>query len=144
LFTFSLFFYFLTIGSFFLFPSAVKIQRDRQPFEGEWAFPGGFVDINETLKEAAARELMEETGLKDVKLEQFRSFSALDRDPRHRTVTVVYYGFVNDENNNVKAGSDARNAKWFFFDELPQLAFDHHDILNNLSKFLTRNRELKI
>ena len=112
------------------------IQRDRPPFEGEWAFPGGFVDIEERLEESAARELQEECGLKNIILKQFYSFSAIDRDPRHRTITVVYYGFVDKENNNVEAGDDARDAKWFSLDDLPNLAFDHQEILEKLLDFL--------
>lgn len=112
------------------------IQRDKAPFEGHWAFPGGFVDIDETFEVAAARELHEETGLKNVSLKQFYSFSAIDRDPRHRTVSVVYYGFVDKGNNNVKAGDDARDAVWFSLDDLPDLAFDHNEILQKMIKTL--------
>ncbi len=112
------------------------IQRDRSPFEGEWAFPGGFVDIDETLEEAAARELAEETDLKEVSLKQFYAFSSLDRDPRGRTVSVVFYGYVDKDTNKIKAGSDARNAKWFSMDDLPNLAFDHQEILERMIKLI--------
>jgi len=113
------------------------IQRDQPPFEGQWAFPGGFVDIDETLDEAASRELEEETGLKNITLKQFYSFSDIGRDPRHRTVTVVYYAYVDGKNNKINAGSDASNAKWFSTDDLPKLAFDHNDILQRLLDTLT-------
>ncbi|MCD4680982.1 MAG: NUDIX hydrolase [Bacteroidales bacterium] len=116
--------------------TVLLIQRDKAPFEGHWAFPGGFVDIDETLEVAAARELHEETGLKNVSLKQFYSFSAIDRDPRHRTVSVVHFGFVDKGNNNVNAGDDARNAKWFSLDNLPDLAFDHNEILQKMIKAL--------
>lgn len=112
------------------------IQRDKTPFYEQWAFPGGFVDIDETLEEAAARELQEETGLENIVLKQFYSFSAIDRDPRHRAVTVVYYGFVDNGNNEVRAGDDARNAKWFSLNDLPSLAFDHNEILEKIIKIL--------
>lgn len=112
------------------------IERGRPPFEGEWAFPGGFVDIDETLEAAATRELKEETSLENIKLEQFYAFSALDRDPRHRTVSVVFYGFIEENPNKVKAGDDACNAKWFLLDDLPVLAFDHNEILHKLTNNL--------
>jgi len=115
------------------------IQRDRSPFEGEWAFPGGFVDIGETLEEAAGRELEEETSLKGIVLKQFKAFSTLDRDPRGRTVSVIFFGYVDDNNNEAQAGDDARNAQWFNLNELPILAFDHQEILQNLLISLTTN-----
>jgi 8-oxo-dGTP diphosphatase len=113
------------------------IQRDRPPFEGVWALPGGFVDINETLEHAAHRELEEETRLKNISLKQFHAFSEINRDPRHRTVSVVFYGFVDEKNNKVIAGSDARSAQWFLLDNLPSLAFDHGKILQKLIKTQT-------
>lgn len=116
--------------------NVLLIQRDRPPFEGGWALPGGFVDINETLEQAAMRELEEETGLKNLSLEQFRAFSEIDRDPRHRTVSVVFYGFADETNNNAMAGSDARAAQWFSLDRLPELAFDHAEILQKLNRNL--------
>jgi len=105
------------------------IQRGRYPFEGCWALPGGFADMNETLEEAAKRELQEETGLKNIELSQFYTFGDLNRDPRGRTVSVVYYGFVKAENSTVKGGDDARDAKWFSLKNLPLLAFDHNTII---------------
>jgi len=104
------------------------IQRNNFPFEGEWAFPGGFIEMHETLEEAVVRELEEETSLTGVKLEQLRAFSAIDRDPRHRTIGVAFYGFVEEENSAVKGGDDAAQARWFPVTELPRLAFDHSDI----------------
>lgn len=105
------------------------IQRDLNPFQGQWALPGGFVHVDETLNEAARRELREETGLKDIFLEQLYTFGDLDRDPRERVVTVAYYALVNLEGHDVQASTDARNAAWFSLSELPSLAFDHATIL---------------
>lgn len=104
------------------------IQRDRPPFEGNWALPGGFVDIDETLERAVARELEEETNLKSIELEQLHSFSALDRDPRGRTISVVFWGILKN-NQQAQAGDDARSARWFPIDQLPDLAFDHTDVV---------------
>ncbi|WP_442484718.1 NUDIX hydrolase [Aeoliella sp. SH292] len=106
------------------------IERDLPPFEGQWALPGGFLEMDETLDEAARRELCEETGLKDIFLEQLYTFSAVDRDPRERVVTVAYYALVNLEDHHVQASSDARNAAWFALGDLPALAFDHQQILD--------------
>ncbi|PHS02690.1 MAG: NUDIX hydrolase [Blastopirellula sp.] len=105
------------------------IQRDLEPFEGQWALPGGFVRVDETLDESARRELQEETGLQDIYLEQLYTFGGLKRDPRERVVTVAYYALVNLEGHNVHASTDARNAAWFSMNDLPDLAFDHSMIL---------------
>ncbi|MEO7331417.1 MAG: NUDIX domain-containing protein [Minicystis sp.] len=104
------------------------IQRDLAPFQGKWALPGGFVHLDETLDEAARRELVEETGLEKVYLEQLYTFSALDRDPRERVVTVTYYALVKLTDHRVKAATDAREAAWFAVADLPTLAFDHEEI----------------
>ncbi|MCA9169395.1 MAG: NUDIX hydrolase [Planctomycetales bacterium] len=105
------------------------IQRDLPPFAGQWALPGGFVHIDETLDEAARRELAEETGLKDIYLEQLYTFGGVNRDPRDRVVTVAYYALVNLEGHDVAADTDARNAAWFALSDLPRLVFDHAEIL---------------
>ncbi|MBA2115297.1 NUDIX hydrolase [Bremerella alba] len=106
------------------------IQRDLKPFQGQWALPGGFVRVNETLNDAARRELQEETGLKDIFLEQLFTFGELERDPRERVVSIAYFALVTLEGHDVKASTDARNAAWFSLNELPELAFDHAAILN--------------
>ena len=106
------------------------IQRDLPPFEGEWALPGGFVRVEETVDEAARRELAEETGLKDVFLEQLYTFGAVDRDPRERVVSVAYFALVNLVDHRVQAATDARQAAWFPVHYVPSLAFDHADILS--------------
>jgi len=105
------------------------IQRNIPPFQGNWALPGGFVRIDESLEEAAIRELQEETGIERLFLEQLYTFGAVDRDPRERVVTVAYYALVNLKEHAVKAASDARDAAWFAIDALPPLAFDHTQIL---------------
>lgn len=105
------------------------IERDIEPFAGRWALPGGFVRVDETLDEAARRELEEETGLKDIFLEQLYTYSDIDRDPRERVVTVAHYALVNLQGHDVRASTDARNAAWFATTDLPDLAFDHQQIL---------------
>lgn len=112
------------------------IQRNLPPFEDRWALPGGFVRLEETLEEAALRELCEETGVKDVFLEQLYSFGAVKRDPRERVVTVAYFALVKLTDHAVKAATDARNAAWFPVDETPALAFDHREILKAALKRL--------
>lgn len=103
------------------------IERAGEPFLGQWALPGGFVDMGETTDEAARRELEEETGLTNIFLEQLYTFSAVHRDPRERVVSVGYYALVKP--SVVHAGSDASKAQWFDVGELPALAFDHANIV---------------
>ena len=113
------------------------IRRKHDPFSGKWALPGGFVDMDETVEEAADRELYEETNLKDIALEQFHVFSKVDRDPRGRTVSVVFIGAFTGE-QEIKAKDDAEEARWFPLDNLPPLAFDHDDIVEMIKKKLFR------
>lgn len=101
------------------------IRRGNEPFKGMWALPGGFVNMDETLEEAVARELEEETGLKGVELEQLHTFSAVNRDPRHRTISTVFYGVINREGITTRAGDDASETGWFGIHSLPPMAFDH-------------------
>ena len=105
------------------------IERDLEPFGGMWAIPGGFVHGGETLTEAATRELREETGIKDVFLEQLYTFGDPGRDPRGWVVSVAYYALVSPEQHSVHAATDARQARWFPVTTLPRLAFDHAEIL---------------
>lgn len=105
------------------------IQRDLEPFAGKWALPGGFVNMDETIDNAARRELEEEAGVRDVYLEQLYTFGTVDRDPRERVVSVAYYALVKLEEHPPKASSDARNAAWFAVSDLPSLAFDHAEIV---------------
>ncbi len=106
------------------------IQRSGEPFQGRFALPGGFLDIKETLEEAAERELVEETGLKDIQLVQIHTFSAVDRDPRGRVISTAY-GAVLDPAREYAAvsGSDAGAVGWFSLTDLPELAFDHEIII---------------
>lgn len=105
------------------------IQRDLEPFAGQWALPGGFAVVGESIEDTARRELAEETGLKGVFLEQLYTFGDPDRDPREHVVTVAYYALVNMDEHTVKASTDARNAAWFQINDVPPLAFDHDRIL---------------
>ncbi len=105
------------------------VQRGQEPFQGHWALPGGFAVVGEALEDTARRELAEETGLKDVFLEQLYTFSDPQRDPREHVVTVAYYALVNLSDHPVQAATDARSAAWFCIDDIPKLAFDHDRIL---------------
>ena len=106
------------------------IRRKRWPFAGMWAIPGGFVRMEESLEEAAARELAEETGVRDVYMEQLYTFGAPDRDPRTRVITVAYFALVPaDAIGEHRAGTDAAETRWFPVDGVPSLAFDHQEIL---------------
>lgn len=109
------------------------ICRKNDPFSGMWALPGGFVDMDETVESAASRELFEETNLSGIHLDQFHVFSEVDRDPRGRTVSVVFTGFLN-ESQEVKAKDDAKEARWFDLNKLPELAFDHTNIFQKIAK----------
>jgi len=104
------------------------IQRARDPYAGKWALPGGFAAVGETVESAARRELEEETGLKNIFLEQLYTFSDPARDPREHVVTVAHYALVNLHEHSVKASTDAKNAAWFEPDDIPALAFDHEKI----------------
>jgi len=103
------------------------IQRGLEPFKGMWAFPGGFLQMNETALECAMRELKEETGLENAYMEQFHTFSEVNRDPRDRTITIAHLALV--KLSHVVGGDDAASAAWFSLNAVPQLAFDHDRIL---------------
>jgi 8-oxo-dGTP diphosphatase len=111
--------------------ATVLVRRAAWPHAGKWAIPGGFVGIDESLKRAAWRELREETGLKAGRLEQLGAFGRPDRDPRERVITVVYIALAVGDELTLAAGSDAADARLFFSDELPELAFDHARILGH-------------
>ncbi len=105
------------------------VKRKHWPFEGLWAIPGGFVNPEESLEDAARRELEEETGVRDVYLEQLYTFGDPHRDPRERVITVVYYALIRAETLRTTAGDNAAEAAWFHVYHLPALAFDHDRIL---------------
>lgn len=107
------------------------IKRKRNPFMQKWAFPGGFVEIDEDLIDGAIRELEEETGLTNIRLKQFGTYGKPGRDPRGWTISVVYYGFIQEGNLVVTAGDDAAEACWFDLKKLPPLAFDHEEIIRD-------------
>jgi 8-oxo-dGTP diphosphatase len=113
------------------------IRRLSDPFKNGWALPGGFVEIDEDLEQAALRELQEETGVTGVYLEQLYTFGKPDRDPRERVITVSYYSLVPIDRLSVGAASDARELGWFDIDQLPELAFDHNKIINKAKQRLT-------
>lgn len=110
------------------------VERGIEPYKGMWAFPGGFMKMDETAEECARRELEEETGLKSASVEQFHTFTSVNRDPRERIITVAHYALVRL--SEVKGGDDAASAKWFSHDEIPSLAFDHDHILRLALKVL--------
>jgi 8-oxo-dGTP diphosphatase len=105
------------------------IKRAREPFRGLWALPGGFVEEGEALERAATRELHEETGLTGIQLEQVGAFGDPGRDPRGHTVSIAYSAVIDGGSNNVKADSDAADARWWHVTRPPRLAFDHDKIL---------------
>ena len=105
------------------------IKRALPPHRNQWALPGGFIKLEESLEEGAKRELQEETGVTGVYLEQLYTFGRPDRDPRERVITVAYYALIPSDELEPKAASDAENVSWFGLKELPDLAFDHKRIL---------------
>ena len=111
-------------------PQVLLIQRGIEPFKGCWAFPGGFMNMDETTEQCAIRELEEETGLHVSELHQIGAYSKVDRDPRGRTVTVAYLVIV-DQPLAVTGQDDAAKAQWFSVNALPPLAFDHEDIMQD-------------
>ncbi len=106
------------------------IRRGREPYKDMWAFPGGFLNMDESADDGARRELYEETGLKDVPIHQFYTFTDPGRDPRGRVISIAYYAVVPLRAvRSVRGGDDAADAAWFSLDELPPLAFDHEEML---------------
>lgn len=105
------------------------IERGNDPYKGSYALPGGFPEMSELLVEAAARELMEETGITGVELHQLGAFDDIDRDPRDRNIAIAFWGVVSDCQVTPIAGDDAAKAQWFPIEQLPPLAFDHAKIV---------------
>ena len=110
------------------------VQRGIDPYKGRWAFPGGFLKMDESCEQGALRELQEETGLTGAYIEQFHTFSDPLRDPRERVITIAYSALVKIQ--QVRGGDDAARADWFALDEVPPLAFDHDMILREALKRL--------
>jgi 8-oxo-dGTP diphosphatase len=115
-------------------PSVLLVQRRNEPYKGFWALPGGFMNIDETIEQCAARELQEETSLKDVQLTQLHVYSTVNRDSRERVVSVAFVGTVNRSEHEAHAGDDALLVEWFSIDSLPPLAFDHKEIITEALK----------
>ena len=107
--------------------SVLLIERANEPFKGCWAFPGGFMDMEENAEDCAKRELKEEAGLEIRTMRQLGAFTDVNRDPRGRTVSIAYYAVI--EKSEVKGADDAIQARWFPIDSIPPLAFDHDKIL---------------
>lgn len=110
-------------------PEILLIERAFDPFKGAWAFPGGFVELDEDLWEGARRELLEETGLQPTALDQVGAWGTPGRDPRGRTVSAVYCAIADPEDSEVAGGDDAACAEWHSLKQMPDLAFDHDSIL---------------
>ena len=111
-------------------PKVLLIERGDEPFKGCWAFPGGFLNMDETAEQCAVRELEEETGLSIKTIRQLGAYSKVDRDPRGRTITIAYLAII-DSPLPVVGQDDAAKAQWFPLSDLPQLAFDHADIMQD-------------
>ncbi|WP_367390020.1 NUDIX domain-containing protein [Lewinella sp. LCG006] len=105
------------------------IRRKGEPYANKWALPGGFVQIEESLENAARRELKEETGVENIFMEQLYTFGSLGRDPRGRVISVAYFALVNLAEHTLRADTDAEDAAWYSINDLPELAFDHAVIL---------------
>lgn len=121
--------------------NVLLIKRGNEPFKDKWAFPGGFLNMNETAEEGALRELKEETGLESVFLEQFHTYSDVNRDPRERVISIAFLTLVKIQ--EVKGGDDAKEARWFSVNEMPELAFDHElifkDAFSRLQEMVQRS-----
>ena len=117
-------------------PEILLIQRLDPPFKDSWALPGGFMEIEETLEEAARRELKEETGIRAGELIRFDTYDRPGRDPRGRTITQVFVMIWKADMGNPNAGSDAARLQWFGLNELPGLAFDHQEIVNDVIRMI--------
>ncbi len=121
------------------------VNRGNEPFKGKWSLPGGFVEIDEGLEEAVARELAEETGLANVTLEQMRTYGNVGRDPRGRQITIVYMGIAMERLNKIKAGDDAAEVRWFDIEKLPKdMAFDHNEVAKFAIRRLKRKRIYRV
>jgi 8-oxo-dGTP diphosphatase len=117
------------------------IRRGREPFKNCWAFPGGFLEMDEELDECVRRELQEETGLTGIELKELFTVGTIGRDPRGRTITVMFYAFIGKDSVLPKAGDDAAEVKWFYVSELPEkLAFDHAIVLKRAIEKIAKQK----
>jgi 8-oxo-dGTP diphosphatase len=131
----------VVFGFFRMEVKLLLIRRGREPFKGQWALPGGYLEIDEELEDAVARELAEEAGLVDVPLEQMRTFGKCGRDPRGRQITIAFMGTVSKGQDRIRAGDDAKEARWFGIKELPEdLAFDHNEVVKFAIRKLKRKK----
>ena len=122
-------------------PKVLLIERGNEPYKGCWAIPGGFMNMDETTGQTAIRELEEETGMKVSRVCQIGAYTKVDRDPRGRVITIAYYALVRKA--EVRGGDDARTARWFPIQAVPQLAFDHELILRTALKRLKEDIHFK-
>ena len=123
-------------------PKVLLIQRGGEPFKGAWAFPGGFMDMDETTEQCAIRELEEETGLHVSDIKQIGAYSKVDRDPRGRTITVAYLTIIAKP-IAVTGQDDAAKAEWWPVDALPPLAFDHDEIMADAMQLFNQIQKSK-
>lgn len=121
--------------------SVLLIKRKNEPYKDCWAFPGGFINIDESAENAAVRELKEETGLDVVKIEQLKAYSNPERDPRERVITIAF--IAESKIKEVEGSDDAKEAKWFDISNLPPLAFDHEQILKDAIDRIKRQNSRK-
>ncbi len=115
------------------------IKRKNDPYKNNWALPGGFLEEDENLENGAKRELKEETGIEIESLKQFNTYGDIGRDPRGRTISIAFVGILNKD-SQIVAGDDAAEAKWFYLEELPNLAFDHFQIIQDANSWLKKNK----
>lgn len=123
--------------------NVLLVKRGTEPYLGLWALPGGFMRMCESIDECARRELYEETNVRDIYLKQIHTFSSPERDPRGRVVTVAFMALVRPSDHKVIGGDDASEADWFDVERLPELAFDHHEILEYARMFLRESLRLR-
>lgn len=117
-------------------PEILLVQRKDPPFQGMWALPGGFMEMEETLEEAARRELLEETSIRADELIRYDTYDKPGRDPRGRTITQVFILLWNQSMGMPEAGSDAESLAWHEFSTLPKLAFDHDLIIGDVIRMI--------
>jgi 8-oxo-dGTP diphosphatase len=124
-------------------PQILLIRRGNDPFQHCWALPGGFIEMDEELESAAQRELHEETGIDNINLTQFKAYGSVGRDPRGRTISVIFYSFINEnQTHQIRAGDDAEDVKWYDVTSLPEMAFDHKKIVADFLNTFEKNEDL--